>query len=54
MGIDARQMNINKNGCLEDSLIQDSNNEIFKFAKKLSELYENCAKIYKCFFLAKI
>ena len=53
MGIDARQMNINKNGCLEDSLIQDSNNEIFKFAKKLSELYENCAKIYKCFYRLK-
>ena len=53
MGIDARQMNINKNGCLEDSLIQDTNNEIFKFAKKLSELYENCAKIYKCFFRLK-
>ena len=53
MGIDARQMNVNKNGCLEDSLIQDSNNEIFKFAKKLSELYENCAKIYKCFYRLK-
>ena len=53
MGIDARQMNVNKNGCLEDSLIQDPKNEIFKFAKKLSELYENCAKIYKCFYRLK-
>ena len=53
MGIDARQMNISNKGCLEDSLIQDPKNEIYKFAQKLSELYEPCAKIYKCFYRLK-
>ena len=53
MGIDARQMNISTKGCLEDSVIQDPKNEIYKFAQKLTELYEPCTKIYKCFYRLK-
>ena len=49
MGVEARQMNVGSDGSLKDAMVQDKNDECYKFSEKLSEAYEKTTKYYKSF-----
>lgn len=49
MGVEARQMNATNDGSLKDSLMQDKNDECYKFSDKLGKIYDLTSKYYESF-----
>ena len=49
MGVEARQMNTTNDGSLKDSLMQDKNDECYKFSDKLGKIYDLTSKYYESF-----
>jgi hypothetical protein len=49
MGVEARQLEKDKDGILRDKVVQDPNSRSYKFAAKFTEIYDEIAKIYPVF-----
>jgi hypothetical protein len=49
IGVEARQLEKDKNGVLKDKVVQDVNHRAYKFAQKFTEIYDEIAEVYPVF-----